>query len=132
MNLIGRNHEKVQLGDVRQRIDFIAFVHAQRAPSQQKKGDIRAEGRGDFQQTRWRQFLLGEHQIAQERRGGVTRASAQATARRNCFFQVDFHAAADFQFAAQGIHRAIYEIFFGRFGRERLVSLDTQRNSWLA
>jgi len=48
------------------------------------------------------------------------------------FLQLDFHAAADSQFAPQRIDGAIHKIFLHRFRGEQLVPLDAQRSSLAA
>jgi len=129
MNLFRRNNQDVQLGDVGQRINLIAQIYSQRSPAQQKKRDIRAQKRGHLHQSRRRQLFPRQPQVPQQRRGGIARSSAQPTARRNRFLQPQFHPSADSQFAPQRIHRAIHKIFLHRFGGERLVAFDGQRNS---
>ena len=52
MNFFGRDYQDAELGNVRERIDFIALVYAQSAAAAEKKRDVGAEGGGNFQQTR--------------------------------------------------------------------------------
>src|ERR1700675_601728 len=53
-------------GRVRQRIDFIAAVHAQRAAAEEKKGNVRAEVCGNFHQSLERQLFPSQTQHSYE------------------------------------------------------------------
>src|SRR6266851_5600132 len=121
VNLLWRDDQDVQLRNIRKRIDLISLVDSQRSSAVQEKGDVRAQRRGNLQQARRRQFFLGQPQITQQGRGGIARAAAQSAARGNRFFQLDLHAAADFQFAPERVHRSIDKIFLRRLGGKRLV-----------
>src|SRR5438309_10444307 len=100
MNVLWRDNQDLQLPNIRQRIDFVALVYAERSPAQQEKRHVRAEGYGNFQQSSAGKFLFCEPQIAQQGCRGVARSSAEASARRECFLERDLHRAVDIQFAS--------------------------------
>ena len=128
-NFLWNHDQNRQRGDVLERINLIAAVHAQRPPSKKKKRYIRPNRSGDFQHFGSGQLLLRQLQVAEHCGSRIARASAEAPARRNPLSQLDFHAARDFQLASDRIHRAIGQILLDGFGGERRVSVNREHNS---
>src|SRR5262249_40784028 len=84
-----RNDEQVALGDVWQRVNFIAFSDAERAATLEEEGNVCAEARGNGQKPFPRQSFLDQPQIADQSRGRITGATAHAASRRDGFAQFD-------------------------------------------
>jgi len=75
---LGRYDQDGVLCDVVERVDFVAFIYAESAASEEEKGDVGAERGCNFDQALQRDTLARELKVAKERGGSVAGASAHS------------------------------------------------------
>jgi hypothetical protein len=127
-----RNYEQVALGNVRKRVDFVAFSDAESATAFQEERDVRAKAGGNRKKTITAQPLFDQTEISNERSRRVARATAQAAACRNRFAQLNADTVRNPKFAPDRVHRPIHQILVGWLSRKGRIALDSQFDPRLA
>ncbi len=113
-------------GRVGEGVDFLALANAEGGAAEEEEGDVGSETGSDIEQAGEFEFLARELEIAEQRRGGIAGAAAQAAASGNFLLQEDFDAGANAGFAAQRFDGAVDEIFFEIFPGQGFVAENLQ------
>lgn len=99
-----------------ERCDVFAAARRQRGAGLEKKGHVRAEGRGEFVQLRAGQRRAEKFVQPEQRRGRIAAATAESGSHRNAFFEVQADAVVERGGFQKRCRRAMHEI--GRIHRK--------------
>ncbi len=124
---VARGDDQERLfGDVGKRVDFVPPANAQGASAEEKERHIGAERGGNFHKAMIANGSIDKAQITTQSGGGIAGTAAQAATCGDGFAQFNFDTGADLEFAAQGLHGGVNEIFASWFAGERFAAEDVQ------
>src|SRR5580698_4555184 len=89
----GGDDDDVAVGEIGERVDFVATVDGEGAAAEEEEGDVRAEAAGDADEASERDALFCEAKHGDHRGCGVTGAAAEAAGHGDDFFEARVDAA---------------------------------------